>query len=147
MIKDLDIGNVIETFGDWVVTDYGVECLVDYYPIEKDRIKEQRDVDDWVRQIQGKIIFDSVQKRDFVKALNFCRSFWSNGTWRMRFEVFKRDGFKCVFCGRSAKDGVKLEVDHILPRSLGGNNHMDNYQTLCRDCNLGKSNNMEDSNG
>ena len=56
-----------------------------------------------------------------------------------RFNIFKRDNYKCVICGNGAKDGVKLEIDHIVPISKGGLNHIDNYQTLCSDCNRGKS--------
>jgi len=43
---------------------------------------------------------------------------------RLRFEVFKRDGFKCQYCGVQAPDAV-LEVDHINPVSKGGENDMD----------------------
>ena len=48
--------------------------------------------------------------------------------------------WRCVSCGRCAADGIILHVDHIIPRSKGGNNHIDNYQTLCDKCNIGKSN-------
>jgi len=58
----------------------------------------------------------------------------------MRFRVLSRDGFRCVACGRGAKDGVILHVDHVLPRSKGGDSAIDNLQTLCWECNLGKSN-------
>lgn len=54
-----------------------------------------------------------------------------------RFEVFKRDAFKCQYCGRSAPD-VILEVDHIVPVSAGGTNELLNLITSCRDCNRGK---------
>jgi 5-methylcytosine-specific restriction endonuclease McrA len=37
----------------------------------------------------------------------------------IRFEVFKRDAFKCQYCGKSAPE-VTLEVDHIIPVSKGG---------------------------
>lgn len=57
-----------------------------------------------------------------------------------RWQVFERDGWRCVSCGRSANDGAILEVDHIVPRSKGGTDTLDNFQTLCRDCNIGKSN-------
>jgi hypothetical protein len=60
------------------------------------------------------------------------------GLW---WAVLARDQWTCCSCGRSARqDGVLLEVDHILPRSRGGSNAMDNLQTLCRKCNQGKSN-------
>ena len=58
----------------------------------------------------------------------------------MRYEVLRRDGFRCVRCGRGAKDGVTLHVDHIRPVSRGGRSTMGNLQTLCEDCNMGKGN-------
>lgn len=60
---------------------------------------------------------------------------------RMRFKVFLRDNFKCCICGASpATDpDVVLHVDHIKPWSKGGETVMENLQTLCSKCNLGKS--------
>lgn len=57
---------------------------------------------------------------------------------KVRFEVFKRDSFKCQYCGKSSPD-VVLEVDHIHPVSKGGENDIMNLVTSCRDCNAGKS--------
>jgi hypothetical protein len=51
--------------------------------------------------------------------------------------VTQRDGGRCVQCGYS---GEYLEYDHIIPRSKGGPNTVDNIQLLCRRCNLQKSN-------
>ncbi len=61
---------------------------------------------------------------------------------RLRFKVMKRDYFKCCACGASpSKDpSVVLHVDHIIPYSKGGETIIDNLQTLCSKCNLGKSN-------
>jgi 5-methylcytosine-specific restriction enzyme A len=56
----------------------------------------------------------------------------------VRVDVLTRDGYKCVFCGRNSQQ-VDLEIDHIIPYSKGGNNFIDNLQTLCFDCNRGKS--------
>jgi len=61
----------------------------------------------------------------------------------MRWQVFQRDKWKCVSCGRSAANDVILHVDHIVPRSKGGKHDLDNYQTLCHICNIGKSNKDE----
>jgi 5-methylcytosine-specific restriction endonuclease McrA len=59
----------------------------------------------------------------------------------MRWQVFQRDAWKCVSCGRRAAfDDVILHVDHINPRSKGGKDSIENYQTLCSICNIGKSN-------
>jgi len=57
----------------------------------------------------------------------------------VRFEVLRRDGFRCQYCGRSSSDGdVILEVDHIVPVSKGGTNDLNNLITSCRECNRGK---------
>ncbi len=58
----------------------------------------------------------------------------------LRFEVFKRDGFRCRYCGRSVDDGVILHADHVIPESKGGPTTLDNLATACFDCNIGKSN-------
>lgn len=58
-------------------------------------------------------------------------------TKKTRFEVFKRDGFKCQYCGKTSSD-VVLEVDHIKPVKEGGTNEMINLITSCFDCNRGK---------
>lgn len=56
---------------------------------------------------------------------------------RVRFEVFKRDSFKCQYCG-AHPPGALLHIDHIHPVSDGGSNEMDNLLTACDECNLGK---------
>jgi 5-methylcytosine-specific restriction enzyme A len=56
----------------------------------------------------------------------------------IRVAALHRDNYRCVFCGRTSKQ-VELQIDHILPFSKGGSNEIDNLQTLCIDCNLGKS--------
>ena len=56
----------------------------------------------------------------------------------VRVTVLNRDNFKCVFCGRNSQQ-IELHIDHIIPFSKGGSNDISNLQTLCVDCNLGKS--------
>lgn len=56
---------------------------------------------------------------------------------KTRFDVFKRDGFCCQYCGSTPPD-VILHVDHINPAAGGGNNNADNLVTSCVACNLGK---------
>ncbi|MFR6026911.1 MAG: HNH endonuclease [Christensenellales bacterium] len=56
----------------------------------------------------------------------------------IRYDILKRDHFRCVICGRSAEDGVKLHVDHIIPVSKGGKTEYSNLRTLCDTCNFGK---------
>jgi len=56
---------------------------------------------------------------------------------KIRFEIFKRDNFKCQYCGGSPPK-VILEVDHIIPVVKGGKNVKHNLLTACFDCNRGK---------
>ena len=51
--------------------------------------------------------------------------------------VFQRDGGQCRQCGYS---GPYIEYDHILPRSKGGPNTVENIQLLCGQCNRKKGN-------
>lgn len=64
---------------------------------------------------------------------------------RMRFRILMRDGFSCKRCGRSpVKElGVELHVDHIIPWSKGGETVIENLETKCEKCNLGKGNEFE----
>lgn len=62
-----------------------------------------------------------------------------------RFEVFKRDSFKCQYCGKSAPE-VTLQIDHIKPVSKGGTNTIMNLITACVDCNYGKGAKQLDDN-
>lgn len=59
---------------------------------------------------------------------------------RLRFKVMARDNFKCCKCGRSpATDPtVILHVDHKYPWVKGGETTMENLETKCMECNLGK---------
>lgn len=64
---------------------------------------------------------------------------------KTRFEVFKRDSFKCQYCGASAPEAV-LEVDHIQPVSKSGSNDLMNFITACKACNAGKSDRLLSDN-
>ena len=60
---------------------------------------------------------------------------------KMRFLVFKRDNFTCKACGRSPANhpGLELHPDHVVAWTGGGETELANLQTLCKECNLGKS--------
>ncbi len=55
-------------------------------------------------------------------------------------EIFRRDNYQCVVCGRGVKDGVEICVDHKIPKDKGGTNTVNNGQTLCMEHNLLKKN-------
>lgn len=56
---------------------------------------------------------------------------------RLRIGVLERDGYRCVYCGRTSAD-VRLEVDHVVPRAHGGADTATNLVTACFECNNGK---------
>lgn len=64
---------------------------------------------------------------------------------KLRLQVYKRDRYSCVICGRSpaAQRGVILHVDHVIPFSKGGDTNLENLRTLCDRCNLGKGNDTD----
>jgi len=56
---------------------------------------------------------------------------------RIRAEVLSSQ--RCAFCGRTpVDDGVRLHVDHKVPKSWGGSDDIQNLQALCSECNEGK---------
>jgi 5-methylcytosine-specific restriction endonuclease McrA len=59
---------------------------------------------------------------------------------QLRFKVLQRDGFRCQYCGRGAReDGVVLHADHVIPVVAGGETNEGNLMTACASCNLGKA--------
>ena len=54
--------------------------------------------------------------------------------------LLRRDGAKCQGCGRAFDDPRYLEIDHIMPRSDGGSDHISNRVLLCGPCNRAKGN-------
>lgn len=78
-----------------------------------------------------KVIWDAICRVERGKVSN-----------KMRFAVYKRDGYRCVRCGRK---NVDLEVDHIFPIAKGGKSNFSNLQTLCHRCNAIKSDTVEAS--
>ncbi len=49
-----------------------------------------------------------------------------------RFEVFNRDRFTCQYCGRETRE---LTLDHVMPRSRGGQHSWENLVSACIPCN------------
>lgn len=60
---------------------------------------------------------------------------------KLRALVLSRDRSRCLMCGETpATPGVTLEVDHVVAVDDGGTDDLENLATLCRRCNVGKSN-------
>jgi ATP adenylyltransferase len=57
----------------------------------------------------------------------------------VRYQILKEAGGRCELCGVSSRE-KQIDVDHIVPRSKGGSNDIQNLQALCRTCNANKRN-------
>ena len=60
-----------------------------------------------------------------------------------RHNIFKRDGNKCQYCGKSSD----LTLDHVIPRSKGGKSSWTNLVTACRKCNAKKGDDSPEKAG
>jgi 5-methylcytosine-specific restriction endonuclease McrA len=56
-----------------------------------------------------------------------------------RKALFARDGWRCAYCGSSTS---RLTLDHVVPRSRGGDSVWENVVTSCAPCNLRKGNRL-----
>lgn len=56
-----------------------------------------------------------------------------------RRALFARDGWRCVYCGTTSG---RLTLDHVVPRSRGGESSWENVVTSCAPCNLRKGNRL-----
>lgn len=92
----------------------------------------------FISYIQGNDFDNKKPSSSFIK--NKPRTS-RNINWRIRAKVLIRDNCICKMCGSSPSknSSVELQVDHILPWSKGGETVLENLQTLCRICNVGKS--------
>jgi len=122
---------------DWVVAEY-----------RRRAGKIFRDPDRTIRKLsqEGQLIKinKGVYKYepDFVKNRKL-----KDFTFWQKEAIFKRDGYKCVVCGRSKTDGVEIHADHIKPRDLGGKSTIGNGQTLCAQHNFQKKNYKQTETG
>lgn len=61
----------------------------------------------------------------------------------LRVSILERDNYTCRYCERKGTkkwdpDRYRWHIDHMLPRSRGGNNHPDNLALACAKCNMAK---------
>jgi hypothetical protein len=68
-------------------------------------------------------------------------------TDQQKKEIFKRDGYRCVICGRGKAEGIELHADHIKAKDFGGKAEITNGQTLCAEHNFKKKNYKQTETG
>lgn len=103
----------------------------------------------WRTALEEFVEYANQEKSLSSKELNKKRTISPNNkhktkrsiNWRLRFIVMQRDNFKCKCCGRSpaTDSSMVLHVDHEKAWAKGGETVVDNLQTLCSICNIGKS--------
>ena len=107
------------------------------------RLLRHKNFEAWMVVKEAKRILKmSTKKTDDPKAATtaeFRNSHPRDITTSLRFSIFRRDGFRCCLCGRTANDDVVLHVDHRVPVAVGGDARESNLWTLCSTCNHGKS--------
>jgi 5-methylcytosine-specific restriction endonuclease McrA len=74
-----------------------------------------------------------------------CRSAHQKNRYEIEnkreFSIFNRDGFRCIYCGKSSiEDNIKLNIDHLIPFSENNIHSIDNLITSCQKCNTSKYN-------
>lgn len=60
----------------------------------------------------------------------------------LRTFIFNRDKYTCRYCGEFDYQTDSIEIDHLVPISLGGSNHRLNLVVACTNCNRTKSNHL-----
>lgn len=70
-----------------------------------------------------------------LRLIKLIRTIYRAGVAFSKRNVFVRDGFRCAYCG-DHRD--RLSIDHIVPRSRGGQTTFENCVAACKACNLKK---------
>ena len=137
-----------------------VDLLIEFFKKNPDRDIKHPEVVDWVvdtyKKRTGKIFRDpdrAIRKLSqsgfLIKVAKGIYKYdptmehhreLEDFTSAQKATILKRDGYKCVICGRGKKDGVELHVDHIKPKDFGGEATIENGQTLCAQHNFIKKN-------
>ena len=103
--------------------------------------KRLEDSDRAIRKLHGDGFLEKVAKGQYMyNPETSGKKEFDEFTQAEKNEILKRDGFKCVICGLGRENGLDLHIDHIKPRSLGGQGTVENGQVLCAPHNFIKKN-------
>jgi len=136
------------------------DLIIEFFKKNPNRDIEHPEVVDWVvatyKKRTGKVFRDPdrairqlAQSGFLIKIAKGVYKYDPDKAYKRELEDFtaaqkeailKRDGYKCVICGRGKKDGVDLHIDHIKPKDFGGEATIENGQTLCSQHNFIKKN-------
>jgi hypothetical protein len=124
--QELEHGQVV----DWVTREY-----------LKDNPTPPRDPWRSIRSLSQEGILIKVKKGVYMYDPDFVTNReLEDFTAEQKKQIFERDGYRCVRCGRGPSDGVEIHADHIMPKDKGGEAIIENGQTLCAQHNFQKKN-------
>ncbi len=141
---------IMEYFKSHAARDIKHPDVVDWVVAEYKRRTEKvfRDPDRAIRKLaqEGKLIKikKGVYKYDPTFETNRELEDFSP---EQKEEIFKRDNYRCVVCGKGKADGIEIQADHIKPKDLGGKATIENGQTLCAQHNFQKKNYKQTETG
>lgn len=132
---------ILEYFHKHPKKDLSHGPVVDYVEEQYLKLYGQKPRDTWrqIRRLYQEGILVKVKKGvyrydpDYVQ----CKELYEFSP-EVKEEIFKRDGYRCVVCGRGREDGVEIHADHKIPLEKDGTNTAQNGQTLCSEHNLFK---------
>ena len=103
--------------------------------------KRLEDSDRAIRKLYGDGFLQKVAKGQYMyDPENTGKKDFDEFTASEKKTILERDGYKCVVCGLGRESGLELHIDHIKPRSLGGQGTVENGQVLCAPHNFIKKN-------
>jgi len=95
------------------------------------RAKYQREHHDWVRCVKFELAVPRI-----IRLLFYDRLPRQPVKFNRR-NIYARDGNRCQYCGRKFPTN-ELSLDHVVPRSRGGDTAWSNIVCCCVDCNVRK---------
>ncbi|MBP9043120.1 MAG: HNH endonuclease [Spirochaetes bacterium ADurb.Bin218] len=141
---------IIEYFKKHPNKDLSHGPVVDWVEEEYKKIYGRKPRDTWraIRKLHQEGFLIKVKKGVYKYDPGYVsKKEFDDFTSELKRLILERDGYKCVICGRTEKEGYELHVDHILPKDKGGKATLENGQTLCSICNFRKKNYNQTESG
>lgn len=116
---------IIEYFKNHPNVDLPHGPVVDWVEEEYKRIYGRKPRDAWraIRKLHQEGFLIKVKKGVYKYDPDYVsKKELYDFTPELKKLILERDGYKCVVCGRTEREGYELHVDHILPKDKGGSN-------------------------
>jgi len=111
--------------------DYSFLNIIDWKKalclVEKGKVEVVKYSDTIINSVRGTVKIPVI-----LRLIKFIRTLFKSRVPFSKKNVLVRDGFTCTYCGET---NVKLTIDHILPKALGGKSTFENCVAACRSCN------------